>query len=173
MTRIATLKTTDSEFHFGKITSSSDAVFVECENGNGELLAYVGLSDQPGILAFGMAIVRAMDPEALVENQKDPAPIEQGYDVPALVASVADLEERVAALEAPAPTSPSPSTALWGYNIGDRVAYTTTGVGTTGTVRVIGAVRTDFSTEPYLRLDHEDGRKGIGAAYRPSEIRPA
>jgi hypothetical protein len=71
-------------------------------------------------------------------------------------------------------TPASPEPALWGYNIGDRVAYTSRGLGATGTVRVVGAVRRDFDGTPNLRLDHPDRTApGIGHAYSPSDIRPA
>lgn len=79
--------------------------------------AYLGFTAQDDLLALGKAILNAVEPEALVENQKEAEPepyrvehitptsaptpsTEQQYDIPALVAAVADLEDRIAALEA-------------------------------------------------------------------------
>lgn len=90
------------------------------------------------------------------------APVEQGYDVPALVASVADLEDRVAALE----SKPEPEPTLWGYKVGDLVKYTRMGT-LPGEMRRVSAIH---KADGIIGLANPQTGKTVGSAAAASEI---
>jgi hypothetical protein len=106
-----------------------------------------------------------------VDLEPTPAPVEQVYDIPALVAEVADLKARLAALESPEPTAPDEPT-LWGYKVGDLVKYTRVGLGPTGEVRTVRVVD-DGPWARRLRLGIPDDNRETGYAYSAVEIEPA
>lgn len=92
----------------------------------------------------------------------EPAIVEQGYDVPALVASVADLEDRVAALE----SKPEPEPTLWGYKVGDLVKYTQAGT-LPGEMRRVSAIH---KGDGIIVLANPQTGKTVGSASAAYEI---